>query len=208
MDEATRLAGLHVLRILDTAAEEPFDRLTRLAAGATGMPVACIALVDATRIWRKSMVGMDLIESPRDGSFCDIALPGEHALVVADAVADPRFAATEVVARYGARSYAGAPIRLASGAAVGTICVLDTVPRRDLGTKDAALLQGLAAAAGHLLDLRREMIERQVEQRARRPCPSARARRGDGRDRHMASRPRDPGRLAVAGCPRHLRPAH
>ena len=125
VEEATRLACLHRLRILD-AAEEPFDRLTRLAAEATGLPVASNALVEATRVWRRSMVGMDPIESRREGSVRDAVIPGGDAV----AAADLRLVATEAVVGGGARSCAGASSRLAGGAAVGVVCVFDRLPPR------------------------------------------------------------------------------
>src|SRR4051812_3360771 len=90
-DEPQRLAALHGLRILDTAPEERFDRITRLAARMFDVPVALVSLIDAERQWFKSRVGMNLCETPRGLSFCGHAILQSEAMVVEDAFDDERF---------------------------------------------------------------------------------------------------------------------
>ncbi|MCR4296560.1 MAG: GGDEF domain-containing protein, partial [Elusimicrobia bacterium] len=91
-DEEKRLAALRRLAVLDTAPEERFDRLARLAQNLLGVPTAMVGLVDAGRVWFKSREGLDLKETPRDVSFCGHAILGAEPFVVADASKDPRFA--------------------------------------------------------------------------------------------------------------------
>lgn len=165
MDETARLASLRSLRILDTDSEEAFDRLARFAGEATDMPVALITLVDEARVWLKSRIGVDVAETPRDQALCSTAIATDDVLVVENAAEDARFSSSTTVTELGARFYAGAPVRLADGAVVGTICVLDIRPRPALSTANLALLRGLAVAVGHLLDLRREIAERRDTER-------------------------------------------
>jgi signal transduction histidine kinase len=129
-DEAERLQDLRSLQVLDTPAEERFDRITRLTRRLLGVPVALISLVDADRQWFKSRQGIELTEVPRDGSFCDHAILCDELFVVHDARADARFADNACVhGTAGIRFYAGAPLRAASGRKIGALCALDCVPR-------------------------------------------------------------------------------
>ena len=160
MSEATRLASLRSLEILDTASEETFDCLVRMAADALGAPIALATLVDEARVWIKAKVGTPASETRRDGAFCSATIEGRELLVVEDASRDPRFAFSTLVTDDGIRFYAGAPVSLADGAVVGAVCVLDTVPHPAPDVVGATLLKGLATAVGHLLDLRRQLIAR------------------------------------------------
>ena len=162
MSEATRLASLRSLDILDTDSEETFDCLVRMAAEALGAPIALATLIDEARVWLKAKVGTDATQTPREGAFCSLTICGRELLVVEDASRDPRFASSTLVAVDGIRFYAGAPVSLADGEVVGAVCVLDTVPRPAPSAAGAALLKGLAAAVGHLLDLRRQLAARQL----------------------------------------------
>ncbi len=142
--EEQRLADLHNLCLLDTAKEPRFDRLTRLAAGLLGAPIALVSLVDRDRQWFKSAYGLDLEETPRDTSFCAHALASREALVVPDTLADSRFADNPLVTgpqRF--RFYAGHPL-FVRGSCVGTLCVLDVRPRQ-LSPDRLELLRDLAA---------------------------------------------------------------
>lgn len=125
--EVLRLAELGALRILDTAAEERFDIITRLAAQMFDTPMSLVSLVDHSRQWFKSAVGIDVPELPRDTAFCAHAIREEHdLLVVPDATRDPRFAANPLVTGpMQIRFYAGAVLRGPGGLPVGTLCVLD-----------------------------------------------------------------------------------
>jgi diguanylate cyclase (GGDEF)-like protein/PAS domain S-box-containing protein len=127
--EQDRLDALHSLGVLDTPAEHRFDRFTHLAAMTFGAPVALVSLVDGSRQWFKSRCGLDVLETPRSISFCSLAVEQDGMLVVEDASRDPRFAANPHVAgEPHVRFYAGQPLRC-EGRPVGTLCIVDFVPR-------------------------------------------------------------------------------
>ena len=128
--ESARLDRLHRLKILDTPPEEAFDDLTRLASWICGAPIALVSLVDEDRQWFKSRVGLDLDQAPRAWSFCVHAVQESNELVVEDASLDVRFRSNPLVAgETHVRFYAGVPIITTDGHALGTICVMDRVPR-------------------------------------------------------------------------------
>lgn len=152
--ESERLATLYAYNILDTPPEEAFDRVTRLAAALSGVPVALVSLVDEHRQWFKSAFGLDARESPRANSFCSYAISTESGLIVEDASADPRFANNPgVVGPPHIRFYAGIPLTVRSGHRIGTLCLLDHRPRR-LPPQIRALLDDLAAMVVDALELR------------------------------------------------------
>jgi phosphoribosyl 1,2-cyclic phosphodiesterase/CheY-like chemotaxis protein len=135
-NEELRLAALHALGILDTPAEERFDRLTRLAAALFDVPIALVSLVDRDRQWFKSRHGLGLLETHRDASFCAHALHREDAMVIPDARLDDRFADNpQVTGPPRLRFYAGYPLSDADGACFGTLCLIDTRPRELDGAK-------------------------------------------------------------------------
>jgi signal transduction histidine kinase len=143
--EGGRLAALHALRILDTPAEERFDRITRVAAQLFAAPIALISLIDADRHWSKSCFGVGELEMPRASSFCAHELGRLDVFAVADATQDARFACNPFVAGPPAiRFYAGAVIRSACGQAIGRLCVIDDVAR-DPAAQPLAVLTDLAA---------------------------------------------------------------
>ena len=145
-DEASRLATLRGLNILDTPREERFDRLTRLAQHLIGVPIAVVSLVDSDRQWFKSCQGLDASETPRSISFCGHAVLGDQLFVIPDALLDPRFADNPLVT--GApciRFYAGQPLKALNGSKMGTLCVIDSKPHQLTqtecdGLRDLAIL--------------------------------------------------------------------
>lgn len=142
--EQSRLASLRALNLLDTPPEERFDRITRLAQRTFGVPIALISLIDEKRVWFKSRLGLEQAEMPRDGSFCEKALQGDGLLIVTDASLDPRFSAHPLVAGGpGIRFYAGHPLEGPDGSVVGTLSLLDRVPR-DLDLEQRRALRDLA----------------------------------------------------------------
>ncbi len=146
-DETLRLAMLQALDILDTPAEERFDRLTRLARRLFDVPVAAVSLLDKDRVWFKSCAGADLDAIPREVSFCTHAQNQGEVLLVPDTLLDPRFWANPLVINDPKfRFYVGCPLRLANGAPMGTLCLLDTQPRT-FDADDIAALRDLSAMA-------------------------------------------------------------
>jgi diguanylate cyclase (GGDEF)-like protein len=146
VNEAARIDALHSLRILDTPREERFDRLTRLARRLFDVPMAVVSLVDVHRQWFKSCVGLgDATETSRDISFCAHAILSEDLTVVPDARLDARFATNpQVTGEPFIRFYAGCPIKSESGFTLGTLCLVDTVPR-SFDVDEQSLLKDLAA---------------------------------------------------------------
>jgi len=129
-DEEARLAELRSLGVLDTAAEERFDRFTRLARRLFGVPIALVSLVDEDRQWFKSKQGLDVCETGRDVSFCGHAILGSEVLVIEDAREDERFADNPLVTgESNVVFYAGYPIVGPRGGHLGTLCLIDDRPR-------------------------------------------------------------------------------
>jgi signal transduction histidine kinase len=156
--EQTRLEALRRFGILDTSPEEAFDDLVHTAALVCRTPISLICLVDETRLWFKARKGIDLDEVSRESGFCTLAIRGSDLLVVPDAHEDPRFASNPLVSDSHIRFYAGAPVITPDGLALGTICVLDRVPR-SIGPDEAKALGGLARQVMIQLELRRALIE-------------------------------------------------
>lgn len=127
--ELARLAALHELGLLETAPEEPFERIVALARLVFQVPVAAIALVDADRQWIKAASGLDAgVSVPLRYSPCHYTVQQPGALVLEDTARGNRGADTTVV-RQGMRFYAGQPLRARTGERVGSLCIMDTVPR-------------------------------------------------------------------------------
>jgi PAS domain S-box-containing protein len=166
--ERERLQALRDADILDTPPEADFDALTRIAAAICGTPIALVSLLDADRQWYKSRVGLAETQTSRDESFCAHAILEPDLMEVRDAQADPRFADNpHVLGRPHVRFYAGTPLRTAEGHVLGTLCVIDHVPRsltpeqrsalRDLGQQAMAQIEVRRTVA----ELRRAVVERE-----------------------------------------------
>jgi GAF domain-containing protein len=157
-EEAARLATLLEYDILDSEAEEAFDRLAEIATDLFQVPMAAVSLVDGYRQWFKSRVGLPLQETPREFAFCGHAIRGDRVFVVPDAAKDRRFADNPLVVKQPAiRFYAGAPLLTAEGQALGTICVMDRRARRPLSPREKRMLQKLAAMVMEQIELRRHV---------------------------------------------------
>ncbi|HEU5196294.1 MAG TPA: MBL fold metallo-hydrolase [Methylomirabilota bacterium] len=143
-DETERLRALHARGILDTPAEERFDRITRLARRLLDVPAAMVTMIDAERQWFKSKVGFETTQTSRDVAFCAYTIQQEEMFVVPDALTDPRFAESPaVVDGPRLRFYAGRPVHI-DGRRVGALCVMDNRPRQ-LDDDDKRALEDLAA---------------------------------------------------------------
>jgi len=143
-NEAERIAALYSLLILDTPPEQRFDKIVEFAAREFDAPIALITLVDHERQWFKSAFGMGQVcETSRDISFCGHAILRGDIMVVPDALEDQRFADNPLVTGPpNIRFYAGAPLLMANGYALGTLCIIDTRPR-GLDATDLAILSTL-----------------------------------------------------------------
>lgn len=143
-DEQQRLKTLRSLNILDTSAEERFDRLTRMAKRMFDTPIALVSLVDENRQWFKSCIGLGVSETPRDISFCGHAILGDEIFIISDTAEDERFADNPLVLNDpNIRFYAGCPLRFLDGSKLGTLCIIDRKPR-DLNEEDMEALKDLA----------------------------------------------------------------
>lgn len=156
-DDEERLRALSDYRVLDTPPEQVFDNLTRMATEIFRVPIALVSLVDEERQWFKSRVGLDVSETPRAHAFCDHAIRGDGPMVVKDATGDPRFVDNPLVTgEPGIRFYAGVPLRTPEGHGLGTLCLIDRVPR-DLDPGKLRLLERLADQARIELEIRRRL---------------------------------------------------
>ncbi|MBN8218279.1 MAG: SpoIIE family protein phosphatase [Spirochaetes bacterium] len=156
LHEAARLRALENYRILDTLEEQCFQDIVELAAHICQAPIALISLVDRDRQWFKARIGLQAAQTPRELAFCAHAIlsPGE-VLEVPDAAQDRRFADNPLVTGDPRiRFYAGAPLAAPSGDALGTICVIDRVPR-SLSPAQTSALRALSRQVVAQLELRR-----------------------------------------------------
>jgi PAS domain S-box-containing protein len=168
-DEPERLAALHRLGVLDTPPEAELDVITRLAADRFDTAIALVSLVDAERQWFKSRHGLEAQETARHDSFCGHTIAGAgadgQAMVVPDARADPRFASNPLVTgEPHIRFYAGVPLVLADGHKVGTLCVIDPIPRDGFTPREAEVLHLMAQQVVALLEGRQARHERRIAQ--------------------------------------------
>lgn len=164
-NEQERLAELHLLKLLDTAAEERFNRFTQFAANLFRLPISLISLIDQNRQWFKSACGLSTPETDRDIAFCAHAILEPELLVIPDASLDKRFFGNPLVTNEPyIRFYAGAVLHGPSGQAIGTLCLIDQQPREFSHHEQTLLLQ-LARLVEHELQhgYKIEQIREQIE---------------------------------------------
>jgi GAF domain-containing protein len=158
-DEKGRLADLASFEILDTPPEENFDNIALLAAHICGTPIALISLIDSDRQWFKSKVGTRLSETPRNVAFCAHAIMHHDLLIVPDAAKDRRFVTNPLVTGSPrVRFYAGAPLITPDAHVLGTLCVMDRVPRQ-LSAEQTRALRALSQQVMAQLDIRRRLLK-------------------------------------------------
>lgn len=152
-DDQQRLSRLYALQILDTPAEERFDRITRLASRLFEVPIAQISFVDENRQWSKSSQGLSTGELPRANSFCGHVILSSETFVIPDTLLDERFADNPLVTgEPKIRFYAGHPLTTSDGSRIGTLCLKDYRPRQ-LSDDELLMLRDLAAIVETELNL-------------------------------------------------------
>lgn len=146
-DEPLRLEALRRTGLLDSEPEPAFDDLVSWACDHFRVPIALVSLLDAERQWFKARRGLTVQETPRDIAFCRFTIDQSLPMVVEDATRDPRFQDNPLVlGEPHIRFYAGAPIINREGLALGSVCLIDTVPR-SFGMVDRMVLAQLTVTA-------------------------------------------------------------
>lgn len=164
-DDEDRLAVLAEYHVMDTDPEASFDRLTGLAARLFDIPIVLVSLIGRDRQFFKSRVGLNVCETSREVSFCAHAIMQDDILFIPDATDDPRFAANPLVLGPPfIRFYAGKPLIAPGGARIGTVCLIDSVPRAEFTEEDRRNLTELASLVMDRLEVRRLDHVRTVSQ--------------------------------------------
>lgn len=154
-DEAGRVAALRRYEVLDTPAEAPFDRITKLIRVVLNVPISTVSLIDQDRQWFKSCVGMPSVEMPREQSICTHTIRSHEPLLIPDTLLDDRFATLPCVTGEPLlRSYAGIPLCSPDGYNLGSLCALDTKPRT-FEPAQVDVMKNFAALVVEELELRR-----------------------------------------------------
>ena len=157
-NEEERIQRLRDLDILDTNAEDIYDHITQAASKVTGVPISLVSLIDSQRQWFKSKCGLDADETSREISFCGHVVYDNKTLVVENALEDERFSDNPLVAgEPNIRSYVGMPLLVDEGISLGTLCVIDTEPRK-FKQIDLEILGHLRDALVEVLKYRRESL--------------------------------------------------
>ncbi|TDR85531.1 putative bifunctional diguanylate cyclase/phosphodiesterase [Enterovirga rhinocerotis] len=155
-DEQDRLNALEEYRLVDTRPDEEFDRLARLASSLFDVPIVLVSLIERSRQFFKSHIGLDLCETSREISFCAHAIMQDDVLVIPDAAKDPRFAANPLVLGPPfIRFYAGKPLVAPGGGKIGTVCLIDSKPRSTFSEEDRRNLGDVAALVMDRMEMRR-----------------------------------------------------
>ena len=179
-NEEVRLALLRGYNILDTAPEEGFDEITKLAAEICNVPIAMISLVDENRQWFKAKVGIDATGGGVENSICAHAIAGDAYLEIPDTTADPRTCDnTFVTGEESIRFYAGALLEDGNNLPLGTLCVLDQKPK-ELNDFQRRALQVLANQVMRQIELRKaladaEILRKEVDHRVKNSLQSLEA---------------------------------
>ena len=154
-DEALRQQSLDDQELVDTPAENYLDTLVRVVREVFSVKTVLVSLVDHNRQWFKSRIGLDLDETPRTTSFCAHAILGTQPFVVEDTHNDLRFHDNPLVLNNPQiRFYAGQPLFSQEGQPLGTLCLIDPVPRQ-LTEKQLSLFVDIAVLVEGYLKLRR-----------------------------------------------------
>jgi PAS domain S-box-containing protein len=158
VEEVSRLEALHQYQILDTDPETVFDDLAQLAAYICGTSIAIVNLIDEDRQWFKAKVGLAVSEMPRNVGLSYLCVEHGDVIVVPDTMSDATLAQNPLVIDYPyIRFYAGMPLKTPEGHTIGTLCVIDSVPKQ-LSTQQVAALRSLSRQVVGQLELRRSLL--------------------------------------------------
>lgn len=158
-NEVARLEALHQYQILDTSPEQTFDDLAFLAAQICATPIALINFIDANRQWFKAKVGLDVEQMPLDLGYCPLCIHQHDVLIIPDTLADERFAKNPVVTSYPyVRFYTGVPLIAPQGEVIGTLCVVDRLPRT-ISPEQVESLKAISRLVMRQLELRRNLTQ-------------------------------------------------
>lgn len=156
LEEINRLKELLSYNILDTPYEEDFNGLVELISIICESPIAIISMIDDKRQWYKAKIGIDRTEVSRQESFCRHTLLQDCLVEIPDARLDERVNhSPHVTAQDGIRFYAGIPLKTSNGFNIGTVCVVDTIPKH-LTSSQKKALQLLTDQAMMLLEARKK----------------------------------------------------
>jgi len=160
-DDSDRVALIEALNVMDPALGKSLDPITELAAFTFGVPIALISILDADSQRFISRVGLALDRTDRHASVCAWAIQSDQVMQVADLREDPRFANNPLVTGpEQLRFYAGAPLVTKAGLALGTLCLMDRVPRV-LSPLETQQLQTLARVVMAQMELKVSMGRRE-----------------------------------------------
>ena len=159
-NERECLEALNLYVELNGIPESSFNRLTLLAAHLFSAPIAMVALLESERLVIKSSYGLNIIEAPREDGFCAHAILSDDVMIVGDATRDRRFSdLSGVLGKPYTRFYAGALLETRNGFRLGTLCVVDTIPRTEIDPTQIVDLKDLASEVMELLELHRAKLE-------------------------------------------------
>jgi len=162
-NESERLNALRSLKILDTPADERFDRIVRIARDHYQMPVVRVTLVDEDRVWFKARLGIKADQAPRSISLCSHTIMSSEPLLVPDLTADLRFSESpQVMGKPYFRFYAAAPISVEGGHNIGSVCLMDYEAHPDFTVEDTAFLQDLSDIVVDELKLHEKLTKQET----------------------------------------------
>lgn len=155
-EERARLATLHSLNLLGEESNEQYDNIVKVASYVCGTPISLISLVDFDQQYFAAKTGLDITQTSREVSFCSHAILQDGVMEIADAMADERFRNNALVTgNPNIRFYAGAPLVTKSGHKLGTLCVIDRIPRT-LSDDQKQHLETLSRQIVALIELREQ----------------------------------------------------